>query len=321
MSDLTIESRPPITVTIAPSDPVLAGVVAEFAATLNFLSAQVAEAANSVSGKVSQSQLTDLSDLVSAVRDAVTTLEAVIATKAAADHTQPISSVTGLDEQLGQIAQQLLALQGGEDLANQIAALQAQISAKAEQTALAALDLEFDGLDDNLQALSQALAGKANATHGHNIAAIDGLQAALDAAGSAAPASANLVYTVTQSSVDAGHNGTYAKLTDGSQATGAATGNGSNEWIQFDLGAVKFVDFYRIPAGTLTGWGAVSTYTGPARAEVSLDGSSWILLRANHSEIGVPNVSDRFNASRRFRYLRLTRAAYLALIEFSIFGY
>lgn len=321
MSEFSATTSPPITVTIAPSDPVLAAVIQEYGATLNFLIAQISAAVQSVESKVNQGDLTSALDLIQSLQDQIVDWTAQLQTKANSTHTQPISSITGLDQQLAQIAQQLLNATGGEDFTDEIATLQAGVLTKAENSALAVLDAELTAMEVNLQALSAALAGKANSAHSHPISAITGLTEALAAAGQSAPTIGNLTYTVSQSSVENDHTGSYANLTDEDTNTGAGTAGGSFEWLQFDLGAAKFVDNYAVRVGILPVWGQTSDYFNPSRSEASYDGSEWFLIRSIHTEVSTPNAPKTFNVSRRLRYLRFSKQSYIGLTGLLIRGY
>lgn len=106
-------------------------------------------------------------DATKAEASALAALEAAIDLKADLNHTQPISSVTGLQAALD--------------------ALTASLAGKADVGHAHAI-ADVTGLQAALDGLTTSLAGKADVGHIHAIADVTGLQAALDALGNQAPA-------------------------------------------------------------------------------------------------------------------------------------
>lgn len=147
-----------------------------------------------------------------------------------------------------------------------------------------------------------------------------------------------LTYTVTQSSVyDAPgtvNQGTFAKLTDGSNTTGAGTLNaqttGVPQWIQVDLGQVRNVLSVTVAGGVLGGgFGSASAYVNNARIEISDNASTWELLTVVQgvTDGNLAGISGRaipvlIPLERRFRYLRLWRSdSWLATTELRLRGW
>jgi hypothetical protein len=152
--------------------------------------------------------------------------------------------------------------------------------------------------------------------------------------GGAGESIVELSYTVSQSSIFGfppltANTGTYAKLTDDSDITGAGTQNGASEWIQIDLGAVKNVLSVTLGAGTLPdGFGAVASYLNDRRFEISDDGSTWELLFIVSGMVdtlgGWPSgkpVPRTFPLNRRFRYARLSYGGWIGVTEMRFRGY
>lgn len=174
--------------------------------------------------------------------------------------------------------------------------------------------------------IGQAVASVTNKAEMTQITALieqmDSLTAQVAAIGNQSPAAeiANLVYTVSQSSVYQTLIGSYSIFTDDTAVTGGATENGAVEWIQADLGSLKYVDSYVLTTGSITGWGDVGTYLVPARAEISIDGLEWLHLKANHNEMNLGNLQV-FSVGRKLRYFRLISNRYLAVNGLFIRGY
>lgn len=151
--------------------------------------------------------------------------------------------------------------------------------------------------------------------------------------GGAGESITELSYTVSQSSVfgapSTDNQGTYAKLTDDSDTTGAGTENGASEWVQIDLGSVKNVLSVTLGAGTLPQtFGAVAAYLNDRKFEISDDGSTWELLFFVSGMVdtlvnwpsGKP-IPKVFPLNRRFRYARLSYGGWIGVTEMRFRGY
>lgn len=141
------------------------------------------------------------------------------------------------------------------------------------------------------------------------------------------PTLTELTYTVTQSSLERGVaslEGTYAKLTDGNLATGAGTNPGTTQspaWVQFDLGALKFVNEIRVSGGNLAdGFGATAAYLNGLPLQVSSDGTNWHFL---HTIQGTINdiLLVGYAAGVWARYIRIySTSTYIGIAEMRIIG-
>lgn len=160
---------------------------------------------------------------------------------------------------------------------------------------------------------------------------LDALEQALNISSgnssSGPPTISELTYTVSQSSLErnvAALAGTYAKLTDGNPTTGAGTNPGTTlnpAWVQFDLGAVKFINEIRLSGGTIEqGFGATAQYLNGLPLQVSRDGTNWnflVTIQGTTNDL----FPVGFAAGIWARYVRIyTAGTYIGIAEMRILG-
>lgn len=197
-------------------------------------------------------------------------------------------------------------------------------------------DIGAQPADSDLQAIAQL----ATTAFGRSLLALASateLQALLNIQ-QATVAISELTYIASQSSVFDSPGtvllGSFEKLTDNNNTTGAATRNvseqGSPVWIQADLGSVKSVMSVTVAAGTLgAGLGGVAAYLNGAQVQTSVNGSSWELVAvvpatANNNFEGVSQLPTPFviPIQRQARYVRLWRStSWLATTELRLRGW
>lgn len=187
----------------------------------------------------------------------------------------------------------------------------------------------------DLQALQVEINDRAPLNHSHNAATTNaaGFMSAADkqkldslSGGSGINMQIQpFTYSVTQSSVfGSTTSASYERLTDGNLSTGAATNASANEWIRFDLGAVRLIQKLSFAGGSIPNWGSTAAYLNGAILEVSIDSAEWQVL--NDSISLIIDTAPTFFATGivAARYLRLRSTAktsnYLALTEFRAFG-
>lgn len=140
---------------------------------------------------------------------------------------------------------------------------------------------------------------------------------------------ADLTYTLSQSSVyqnqTAACQGSYANMTDTDLNTGAGTNSasitGNEEWIQADLGSLKFVDRIGVQAGTLGGgFGSVSGYLTAQRIELSTDGLAWSFAMTIQQTNSGLMIWHSIGAYARYVRLKST-GSWIGCNELRITGY
>lgn len=257
-----------------------------------------------------------------------------LAGKANLNHTHPLNTIQGLTQALadkdvmidGAMQTHLAAsdphpqYSKDTDLAAHVTNLAAHLPTAGVSNAQIADDAAIAWGKISKTGAVAADVGAAPSSHTHTADQISGLVS------SSFPGTSSLLsYTLSQSSVYASNEGTYATMTDGTGTTGAATGSG-NSWIKADLGANRYITRMDIQGGNVSGFGQVSGYwnTDGVVLEVSADDTTWLRvatsrnypLAANDESIvkfWMPYISCR--------YIRWQSNGYLALSGWWLYGF
>lgn len=134
-------------------------------------------------------------------------------------------------------------------------------------------------------------------------------------------------YTTAQSSFYSSTNipGTYATLNDNNSQTGAATNNGSNQWLKATFPSAVTVRAVRLGGGNMTNWGSVASFLNGCDLQCSTDDLNWVTV-ANVSGVVDTNPGSFFmlplGQAISARYWRLIRngSGYVATTELRFFS-